>query len=240
MKRTLTTLAVLGIFVAVNALAGEPHKGAQPPLKVKGGPVQQGQYIQGKLVGPGYEAWRAPQNLTVGAMKKACTDPQSIGNQIAPGSFRLTCTVTRTFWRNESPGTIALGNEGSIAAEAQSSKGNSIGYDRELDVTDDSTSCFTARQYRKTAYPTFQVDCEDMAQVQEEANLVDICGTLIAGQGEAINVRNQQQVNVKTGDPSQGLSWSEPVPTGQVFTNCPGVADPAQQGQQYQYKGKRK
>ena len=223
MKRMLIIVAVSCLTIT-NAFAGK--HGKQDGKAAQQAPAQQAVQQSGKLVG-GYEAWREPQNLTVGVMKVACSNPHAIGNQISPGSFTLTCPLSKTFWRQDDLGTVALGNNGTIGAEAQSNKGDSIGYDRPLVIGDDSASCFTSRQYRVSANPSFVVDCEDVVALPEKADLTDVCATLIASQGESINLRAQQATQAKGKGAAQqaaGLAWSEPVATGNVYSNCPSAA----------------
>src|SRR3989344_6398595 len=67
MKRMLIIVAVSCLTIT-NAFAGK--HGKQDGKAAQQAPAQQAVQQSGKLVG-GYEAWREPQNLTVGVMKVA-------------------------------------------------------------------------------------------------------------------------------------------------------------------------
>jgi hypothetical protein len=151
------------------------------------------------------QAYSAPQGLSVDGLRAACSNPNAIGNQIAPSSIRVSCQLARTVNRQVGETVVAMANTGSVVAGVGTDKGNTVQQQSQLGVASDQVSCPVMQQFRLTGNPEFSIDCATVAAIPSGATLTDLCSTLVAAQ---------------YGANSDAAYSNAPVPVGERVVFC--------------------
>jgi len=108
------------------------------------------------------------------AIKAACTDPASVGNQALPTDIKIFCTLVKTGWEESASGLKNLNTAVIVTSSATSSKPNAGAASETKTYSSEPFSyvCDKYSEYNAEASSVTDVTCE---QVLEIADLNQFC-----------------------------------------------------------------
>jgi len=114
-----------------------------------------------------YESIYTLQDLA--AIKAACSDPASVGNQIQPSDIKIFCSERKTGWQESANGFKSLATSDSVTSSATSSKPNAGAAAETKSYTSlpDRFVCNKYAEYAATANSVTDVNCEEVLAITD-------------------------------------------------------------------------
>lgn len=159
------------------------------------------------------------------AIKAACSDPASVGNQLAPSVIKISCGETRTGWDQTLNGERSFSTSDSVTSSATTNKPNA-GAESETKSYPSEADKFACYKYSEFKEVVISLRDSNCAEVLTIDDLNKFCKDKIAEDSEATGGAIWSKTD--TGVVIDGCTSAQPVVAPTPFGGTP-VQDPVQQ-----------